>query len=308
MGKRIFWFVAALFLGLWAHHVWLRVGKPEMTDAVRTKYGKNFVALSQGTTAYQFSKGEATPVVLVNGFSMPSVVWHNTFAAIADAGHTVIRFDLYGRGFSDRPEKKYDAELFATQLNDLTQKLIPGEKFILCGLSMGGAISVYYANKYPEKIAKMILLAPAGFPMDVPLTGKIAKLPGIGDYLGRLMAKNALEKSMANSYSTKVPEASAAEARRQVEYAGYADAIVSTLRHMNLTSMGDAYASVGKKAIPTLLIWGKQDKVVPYANAALVQKAIPHAEFLPLERAGHIPHVDAEKATNQRILDFVDAD
>jgi pimeloyl-ACP methyl ester carboxylesterase len=96
-----------------------------------------------------------------------------------------------------------------------------------------------------------------------------------------------------------------AQSLAQTEYAGYADANVSTLRNMNMTKMEDVYARVGKKKIPTLLIWGKKDKIVPFANAALVKKAIPHAEFLELENAGHIPTVDEDKKTHAAMREFL---
>lgn len=308
MGKKIFYFTLLLLLGMGLHHTWLRVGKPAMNDEIRTKNGKKFVALSSGKTAYEYFEGEGTPVVLINGFSMPSSIWQDTFAALKAEGRTVLRFDLFGRGFSDRPDTKYNADLFATQVKELTQKVIPDQKFIICGLSMGGAISIYFTDKYPSLIEKMILIAPAGFPMETPATAKIAKIPLIGDYFGRVFARSALEKGMISSFSTTVPAVAAAESRLQTEYAGYADAIVSTVRYMNLTALADTYARVGKREIPTLLIWGKKDKVVPFLNAALVKKAIPHADVLELETAGHIPQVDEAKKTNRAIIEFLRAD
>lgn len=305
MRKKIFWFVALLFVTMWAHHVWLRVGKPEMNDAVRKEFHKKSINLSSGATAYELFVGEGTPVVLVNGFSMPSVVWENIFNALKDEGHTVLRYDLFGRGFSDRPNAKYNADFFAGQLKEITEKLLPKQKIILCGLSMGGAISVYFTDKFAASIEKIILIAPAGFPMETPLTAKLATLPGIGDYLGRVAANNALEKSMVNGVATKMPEKMAAVARVQTRYAGYADAIVSTLRHMNLTGLEAEYARVGQKSIPTLLIWGKKDLVVPFANAQRVRSAITHAEFLPLDNAGHIPTIDEPVKTERAILNFI---
>lgn len=305
MGKKLFWLISVLLVAAWGHHVWLRVGKPAMTNEVRTKNGKKFIALSVGTTAYEYFEGEGIPVVLINGFSMPSSIWQNTFTALKAQGRTVLRFDLFGRGFSDRPDARYDAEFFANQVKELTQKILPGQKFIICGLSMGGAISVYFTDKYPALIAKMILVAPAGFPMETPGTAKLVKIPLLGDYFGRVFARKALEKGMIDSFSTKVPDVAAAESRLQTEYAGYADAIVSTVRHMNLTGLAETYARIGKREIPTLLIWGKKDTVVPFANAALVKKAIPHADVVELENAGHIPQVDESKKTNRAILEFL---
>lgn len=305
MRKKLFWTVVVLLCGVWVHHVWLRVGKPAMSDEIRTSHGKKSVALSSGTVAYEFVTGEGAPIVLVNGFSMPSVVWDNTFDALKRADKTVLRFDLYGRGFSDRPDTKYNADLFVTQLKELTEKIIPGQKFIICGLSMGGAITMYFTDKFPEKIEKVILIAPAGFPMATPGVAKLIKVPFLGDYLGRLFARSSLEKGLADNFTTAVPPQMAKQSLQQTEYAGYADAIVSTVRHMNMTQMEDVYARVGSKKIPTLLIWGKKDKIVPFANSAHVMKAIPHAEFTVLENAGHIPTVDEDKRVHAAMREFL---
>jgi pimeloyl-ACP methyl ester carboxylesterase len=127
----------------------------------------------------------------------------------------------------------------------------------------------------------------------------------LGDYLGRLFARGAMEKGIASNFTTTVPPRMLAASLGQTDYAGYADAIVSTVRHMNMTSMEDIYGRVGAKKIPTLLIWGKKDKVVPFANAALVRKTIPHAELLALENAGHIPLVDESATTHAAIKEFL---
>lgn len=305
MRKKIFWFIAILLLGVWGHHVWLRIGKPSMTDEVRAKHGKKSVALSKGTTAYEYAEGEGDPVVLVHGFSVPSVVWDNTFTDLKNADRTVLRYDLYGRGFSDRPSVKYDAELYVTQLKELADKLLPGKQLILCGLSMGGAISVAFADKYPDKVSKLVLVDPAGFPMPTPGAATLIKVPLIGDYFGRVFARRAMEKGLPDNFTTAVPPQVLAQSLEQIDYAGYADAIVSTVRNMNMTKMEDAYNRVGQRKTPTLLIWGKHDKVIPFANAALVKKAIPGAEVLELANSGHIPTIDESKKTHAAIREFL---
>lgn len=305
MRKKLFWLLVILLLGAWGHHVWLRIGKPEMNDDVRNRAGKKFVALSGGTTAYEYADGEGDPVVLVHGFSVPSVIWDNTFTDLINADRTVLRYDLFGRGYSDRPDVKYNADFYVTQLKELADKLLPGKKLVLCGLSMGGAISVAFADKYPGKVAKLILIDPAGFPMPTPGVAKLIKVPGIGTYFGRLFARRAMVQGLPENFTTAVPPRVTEESLKQIDYAGYADAIVSTVRHMDMTGMEPAYRRVGEKKIPTLLIWGKQDRVIPFANASLIKKAIPHVEALELEKSGHIPTVDESKKTHAAIRKFL---
>ncbi len=308
MRKKIFYLLAILLFAMWGHHFWLRVGKAAMTDEVRAKHGKKSVLLSAGKTAYELHEGGEAVVVLVHGFSIPSPVWDNTFNALTEADFSVLRYDLYGRGFSDRPDTKYNAELFVAQLKELTDKVIPGKKFILCGLSMGGAISVAFTDKYPKSVEKLVLIDPAGFPMATPAAAKIVKVPLIGDYFGRVFARRAIEKGIADNFTTGTPPLLMAATLQQAEYSGYADAIVSTIRHMNMTGMEDAYKRVGQSGRPVLLLWGRYDKVVPFANAARVRAAMPAAKFVELEKSGHIPTIDESARTHRVMKNFLSAE
>lgn len=308
MFKKLYWIFGALLIGMWAHYVWLRVGKPQMTDEVRAKFGKRSIALSAGKTAFEYQDGDSPAVVLVHGFSVPSVIWDNTYKALSEAGLKVLRYDLYGRGFSDRPRAKYDAEFYVRQLKELTDEILGPEKLVICGLSMGGAIAVLFADRYPGRVQKLILVDPAGFPMPIPAAASLVKVPLIGDYVGRIMARSAMAKGLPTNFTGTVPPAVEAGALIQTDYAGYDDAIVSTLRHMDLTGLKPIYESVGKRRTKTLLLWGKQDKVVPFANASNVRAAMPGTKFMSFAKSGHIPTVDEKEKANRAILEFLGID
>jgi pimeloyl-ACP methyl ester carboxylesterase len=305
MRSKKFWLIALVLVSIWGHHVWLRVGQPVMNDAIRAQYSRTSVQLSAGKTAYEYYPGEGPVVILVHGFSLSSVVWDATFRALSENGYSVLRYDLFGRGFSDRPGVRYDANLFDTQLKELTDKIVPQRKLILCGLSMGGAISVRFADRYPDRVSKLVLIDPAGMPMPLPITGWIAKIPGIGDYFGRLFARRAILRGIAQSFASPPPKALVDNAILQTEFTGYADAIVSTVRYMDLVGLESIFKSVGARNLETLLLWGEEDHVIPYANAALVQRSIPSAQLVSVRGAGHVPNVDHPLETNAAILEFL---
>src|SRR4051794_19633635 len=101
-----------------------------------------FVQLSGGMTHYQVGGPAGGRVVLlINGFSTPYNVWDPTFEGLANAGYRVLRYDLFGRGFSDRPIARYDADFFDRQALDLLNALHIGQVDV-GGLSMGGPIAV----------------------------------------------------------------------------------------------------------------------------------------------------------------------
>ena len=173
---------------------------------------------------------------------------------------------------------------------------------------MGGAISVAFADKYPKSVEKLVLIDPAGFPMATPAAAKLVKVPLIGDYFGRVFARRVIEKGIGDNFTTGTPPLLMAATLQQAEYSGYADAIVSTIRHMNMTGMEDIYQRVGKSGKPVLLLWGRHDKVVPFANAEKIRGAMPAAKFVELEKSGHIPTIDENAKTHRVIKEFLSAE
>src|SRR5271169_4886577 len=87
-------------------------------------YGGSYVSLGAGVTHFELAgPPDAPTVVLVHGFSVPYYIWDPTFDALTAAGFRVLRYDLFGRGWSDRPNARYDAEFFDQQLLQLLDAL-----------------------------------------------------------------------------------------------------------------------------------------------------------------------------------------
>ncbi len=96
----------------------------EIDEKLRASTCGSFIRLSNGFTHYELcgpDSGEA--VVLVHGFSVPYFIFDPTFDFLVDSGFRVLRYDLFGRGFSDRPHVKYNMDLFVDQLRELLDSL-----------------------------------------------------------------------------------------------------------------------------------------------------------------------------------------
>ena len=97
--------------------------KEPLTDPARAQAPGRLLALGHGLVHFTLSGPDNGPVVVfVHGFSVPSYTWRNNTRPLADAGYRVLSFDLYGRGYSDRPLTAYDRSLFTSQLKDLLDK------------------------------------------------------------------------------------------------------------------------------------------------------------------------------------------
>ncbi len=91
-----------------------------ITQAVREKTPGQFVKLAHGVTHYQLQGDSNHPLaVMIHGFSDPYYVWDKNYHYLVKSGFRVLRYDLFGRGFSDRPNIKYDASLYSLQLHHL---------------------------------------------------------------------------------------------------------------------------------------------------------------------------------------------
>jgi pimeloyl-ACP methyl ester carboxylesterase len=278
-----------------------------LDDEARRNAPGNFVRLPDGMVHYEL-KGLAVGqlVVLVHGFSVPYYIWEHTFPALVAAGLQVLRYDLFGRGYSDRPDLPYTMELFVRQLKDLLEALQVNTPVDLVGLSMGGPISAGFTDRYPERVRKLCLLDPAGFQARRPVVYRLLGLPGLGETLIGLFAKLLLASNQPNDFY--MPEKFPGYPEQflpQMQYQGFKRAILSTLRVGPLGGLIQTYQRVAEKGLPVMLVWGRQDKLVPFKLSEKARQVLPQAEFHAIDQAGHIAHYERPEVVNPLLIAFL---
>jgi pimeloyl-ACP methyl ester carboxylesterase len=273
-----------------------------LDDAARKQAPGQFVRLSHGFVHYRAAgPADGEPVVLVHGFSVPDYAWDSTRDTLARAGFRVVSFDLYGRGWSDRPDVRYDRDLFAGELGELMDALhMP--KASVVGLSMGGAVVGRFAATHPERVRSLVLLAPLNQPHDISVMG----WPGLGNWLFRSWYLPALAASQNEDFAHPVP-GWRDRFLTQMRYNGFGDAILSTIRNTATQSSIPDFEAVGKAGLPVELVWGERDDTVPFAEHVAVQRAIPQAQFVPLPGLGHMSVVEAPDAVSPHLVSFLRA-
>jgi len=266
-----------------------------------------FIKLSDGFVHFELSGPEKGPLVLlIHGITSHYFLWDDLSHSLLKEGFRVLRYDLYGRGFSDRPDVNYNEQLFVRQLLELLSALEIKEPVDLVGSTMGGAIAVIIAANNPEKVNKIVLINPAGYPANFPLAGRIVRLPVVGDYLtyafGNILIRNSLKDYF---YKLDRFPQFLEKYNEQTKYIGFKRAILSTLRNFDLDDQKASYETVGKQKRQVMLIWGMQDKIYPIGNSEKVRAAIPGTEFHTLNGTGHIPNYEAPERVNSFIVEFL---
>jgi pimeloyl-ACP methyl ester carboxylesterase len=242
----------------------------------------------------------------VHGFSIPYVIWDRTFQALQSSGLHSIRYDQYGRGFSDRPEAAYDMTLYVEQLHELIDAL-GCQEVDLVALSMGGPIAAAFAVARPERVRRIVLIDPSGVRPAAPgaIRG-IAFLPGISTLLvGIIGSTYLLERIAAGLYGSAPVRAFRQQYRQQMQYRGFARAVVSAVRHGMLGTFASTYARLGGLQKAILLIWGEDDATIPFDRSRDLLQLLPQAEFLHVPQSGHVPHLERPDVVHPRLLEFL---
>jgi pimeloyl-ACP methyl ester carboxylesterase len=283
-------------------------GESRVLDAeARAGVTGEFVQLPDGVTHYEIAGSpDGQTVVLVHGFSVPYFIWDPTFDALAEAGFRVLRYDLYGRGYSDRPDVAYDQDLFDRQLENLLSALDVVLPVDLIGLSMGGPITVTFTDRHPDQVRKLCLIDPAGFVTRFPFAIKLMQIAPLGEWLLNLFGEQMFLSGLANDFS-KPGDLAEYQAKYlpQIRFVGFRRALLSTMRHGILGDSSETFRRVEKQKRPTLLIWGREDQTIPFEHNERVRATIPHVEFHAIDDVGHIPHYERPEVVNPLLIEFL---
>ncbi|MFX0084493.1 MAG: alpha/beta fold hydrolase [Candidatus Hodarchaeota archaeon] len=278
----------------------------ELNPETRKSLPGQFIKLSKGYVHYEI-KGhkEGEVVVLVHGFSSPLLVWDNNFEILAEERFRVLRYDLYGRGYTDRPMVRYDLDLFDQQLYELLEKLELSNINIV-GLSMGGGITVVFANRHPDLVKRITLIDPIGLPTEKDTFPSFLKIPVLNRFLVKFIGhKRILNGQRDDFIEYDRIEEYLTEFSKQMMYKGFLRSIRSTLVNVPFTGLKDYYKRLGDKKLPIQLFWGEKDPVIPYSTSREVCALIPSIKFHTIKDCGHMPQYTQPDKVNSLLIDFL---
>ena len=221
---------------------------------------------SGGPTRYRHWSGRGGPlVVLIPGISYPMECYTPLFEVLKAAGHSVLMYDVTGRGYSHSSGEPMTASLLVRQLNELLAALNLGnDEMHLIGWSMGTVVATHFCDRFPERVARLVLLGPVGaVTANKPATAKLIHAPlGIGNALATLVMPGALQKLYrAELDAHPIVDFLCDHASRNT---GLVRAMVSTLRNCpELDDNRACLARLGDQArVPILVMWATKDGTV----------------------------------------------
>lgn len=266
-----------------------------------------FIWLRGGLTHYEVTgPHDGKVVVLIHGIAGPMGIWEPLAHSLASNGYRVIYYDLYGRGYSDRPISSYDVDLFVTQLRGLLSGLSITVPVTFVGWSLGGMISGSYAAEFPGEVDRLVLIAPAGIEVSLPPISRLGMIPILGDIIMSVLGRRIVLRSVSKGLSKKdLEEVFLSLVTDQMQYRGYLRAFLSTLRSCGYMDASEVYRNAGADYLPVLMISGSEDPSIPSSVRVRMRELIPNLEHYEIKDTGHFPHFEQPEEVISRLLEFL---
>jgi pimeloyl-ACP methyl ester carboxylesterase len=258
--------------------------------------------------------GDGPLIVLIHGITSTSDVWLAAMARLAES-YTVVAPDLLGHGRSAKPRGDYSLGAYASGARDLLG-VLGFEHGTVVGHSLGGGIALQFAYQFPEYTERLVLVSSGGLGKEVHPLLRAAALPGaefvlpliirdwmagagaaVGGFLGRL------------GLSAGPDLAEAARGYASLADRGAREAFLHTLRAV-IDLEGQRVSATDRlylaESVPTLLIWGTHDPIIPIEHARVTQARIPESRLVEMDGAGHWPQLEDPDRFVAELAEFVE--
>lgn len=266
-----------------------------------------FIAV-QGMQVHLRDEGprdDPRPVVLIHGTSASLHTWDGWVDALKGK-RRVIRFDLPAFGLTGpHPQNDYSIEAYVRFVSAVLDTLNV-QHAVLAGNSLGGQIAWETAVAMPQRVDQLVLVDSGGYPIEsksVPIGFRIARMPGVRVLMEHVLPRGVIESSLRNVYGdpSKVTTELVDRYYELTLRAGNREALGY---RMQQRMSGDRQRIQGLK-VPTLVMWGGKDLLIPVDNAHKFAADIAGAKLVVWDDLGHVPHEEDPQRTVQALLAFL---
>lgn len=256
-------------------------------------------------------------VVLVHGIAGSAGTWADVLAISERNGcpHRLIAPDMLGHGESAGAGGDFSLGAYANGLRDLLA-VLGHRRVTVVGHSLGGGVAMQFAYQFPEMCSRLVLVASGGLGRTVSPALRFAALPGFGTVFPMMARTGVLSLWVqAMRVAAQVPGVDPVSWREYARHAeslrerAHLDAFVDTVRALigpsgqRVDGTDRLYLTAG---LPTLIVWGDKDPVLPVGHARRAATLIPHARTEVFAGAGHFPHCDEPERFTRLLDEFID--
>jgi pimeloyl-ACP methyl ester carboxylesterase len=264
--------------------------------------------------SYQIG-GKGPVLVLVHGIAGTSGAWRELLPGLSQH-FTVVAPDLLGHGQSAKPRGDYSLGAYASGIRDLMVAL-GHDRATFVGHSLGGGVAMQLAYQFPERCERLVLVSSGGLGREVHLLLRAASLPG-AEYVLPVLVQPALLRAGA-AIGGLLGRIGLQPGPDLSEFArGYGSlrdletrqAFIQTLRAViepggqRVSARDRLYLAA---EVPTLIIWGAHDRIIPAEHGRRAHGEMPGSYFLEIPEAGHFPQLDRPRELADAIVTFVDS-
>ncbi|MCB0210529.1 MAG: alpha/beta fold hydrolase [Anaerolineae bacterium] len=275
-------------------------------DTWADKYAQGQFIDLDGHRTHYIEKGQGDPVLLLHGFFYDSYIWADNIDALAEH-FKVYALDLWGFGYSTREPLDYGYPLFAQQVL-LFMDQLGIERASLVGQSMGGGTAITFCVQNRSRVDKLLLVDPGGMPNPMPFVEKIFNMPPVGEFLVGLNTNFIRRKMLSDFwiYNKKLlTDYYFENVTRFQKIKGTSEVLLTVLRKQFFFTLSHEIQQLGKMDVPTLLVWGREDKSIPVERGEAMHRIINGSRLTIFGNAGHVPNYECAAAFNALAVDFL---
>ncbi|MCS6987341.1 MAG: alpha/beta hydrolase [Sphingomonadaceae bacterium] len=281
-------------------------------EVLRARYAgptSRFVEVAPGFTVHLRDEGPrgAPTLVLLHGSNASLHTWEPWVDALR-ADHRVVTLDLQGHGLTGpHPQRCYTGTCMAETV-EAVRRHLGLDRIVVGGNSMGGLVALRYALHHPQHVAALILIDAAGAPLPGrtrPLGFRIATLPGLRNLAEWVTPRSLIARSLEASVAVK-DAASPDKVDRYWELLRHPGNRRATIeRFQSPREPLDPARLRALAPVPTLILWGQEDRLFPPAAAEWFRSVLPTAELVVLNGVGHLPQEEAPAASAAVVRAFL---
>lgn len=280
------------------------------TDGLRAPATQR-IAVNGRQVRYR-DEGDGTPIVLVHGIGRSLEDWMEQHDLLAGRGHRVISVDLPGYGESEPLDEKYTLPALARFLGSFLSSIGVSEPAHLVGNSLGGAVAMQLAVLSPHSVRSLVLVDSAGFGPEVATPVRLMSVRPIGKLLlsrPSPAAARRLELSLFHDPNYVTAERVNLGFRLAVQPHAtrvFLDtaAALGTIRGSREGWRHELITGIAAQRVPTLVVWGDQDKIFPFSHLAAAGNLLAHARTHAFHDAGHMPQIERAQEFAEVVTGF----